>query len=95
MELGGITFEWIPSKAEKNLRKHGFSFDEAASVFFDPLARTGPDTDHSDGELRFLIIGHSSSGNFLLVSHTERGDSIHIISARRATPRESRDYEYT
>lgn len=86
-------FEWNPIKAKKNLDKHGVSFEEASSVFYDPLAVTGADPDHSKGEERSVTFGMSSSSRLLVVAHTERGDAIRIISARIATSRERRIYE--
>ena len=86
-------FEWDDAKAAANLRKHGVSFEEASSVFFDPLAVAGGDPDHSDGEERWIIFGLSSAGRLLVVSHTELGDAIRIISARTATQAERRIYE--
>jgi uncharacterized protein len=80
-------------KAAGNLRKHGVSFKEAASVFFDPLSATGDDPDHSLGERRFVTFGKSSSGRLLVVAHTERDDAIRIITAREATPTERNLYE--
>jgi uncharacterized DUF497 family protein len=88
-----VKFSWDPKKAEENLRAHGVDFREAATVFDDPLSATFPDTDHSVGERRFLIIGMSAPGRILVVSHTEISDSIRIISARAATRRERRFYE--
>lgn len=88
-----MRFQWDPTKARKNLDKHGVSFDEAASVFHDPLAATGADPDHSEGEERMLTFGLSSVGRLLVVAHTERGDAIRIISARVATQHERRIYE--
>jgi uncharacterized DUF497 family protein len=88
-----MEFEWDPDKAARNLTKHGVSFHEAATVFGDPLAITYSDPDHSDDEDRFLTFGHSSEGHLLVVSHTDRGDRIRIISARRATRRERKLYE--
>jgi len=88
-----VDFEWDPSKADANQKKHGVAFDEAASVFFDPLALTGSDPDHSIDEFRYLTFGYSSSGRLLAVSHTARGDSIRIISARMATRAERKLYE--
>jgi uncharacterized DUF497 family protein len=85
--------EWDPTKAEKNLRKHRVSFEEAATVFYDPLAATGADPDHSEGEERSITFGMSSSGRLLVVSHAERDDAIRIISARIATRPERRIYE--
>ena len=84
---------WDPNKAAQNLRDHGVSFEEASTVFGDPLAITIPDPDHSIGEERILTMGQSSVGQLLAVSHTEEGDTIHIISARRATTHERKDYE--
>ncbi|MBM4084515.1 MAG: BrnT family toxin [Planctomycetes bacterium] len=90
----GVTFEWDPNKAALNLRKHGVSFDEASTVFDDPLARIFDDEDHSAAEAREIIIGHSIADRLLIVSFTERSeDVIRIISARRASRRERRDYE--
>lgn len=86
-------FEWNPTKAKKNLDKHGVSFEEAASVFYDPLAATGVDPDHSEGEERMVTFGVSSAGRLLVVAHTERGDAIRIISARIATQYERHIYE--
>lgn len=86
-------FEWDPAKARKNLRKHGVTFEEASSVFYDPLAATGADPDHSEGEERMITFGVSSSGRLLVVAHTERSDAIRIISARVATKHERHIYE--
>lgn len=73
--------------------KHGVSFEEAITVFLDPLARIHDDPDHSVGEVRELIVGSSSSGRLVLVSFTERGDVVRIINARRPDAAERRDYE--
>ena len=86
-------FEWNPAKADRNLSKHGVSFDEASTVFGDPLAGTILDPRHSDDEPRFVTIGLSMSRRLIIVAHTEREDRIRIISARRATRREKRTYE--
>ncbi|OGW61249.1 MAG: hypothetical protein A2V83_04680 [Nitrospirae bacterium RBG_16_64_22] len=86
-------FEWDPAKARKNLRKHGVSFEEASSVFYDSLAATGADPDHSEGEERMVTFGMSSLGRLLVVVHTERSDAIRIISARVATQHERCIYE--
>lgn len=86
-------FEWDDEKAALNLRKHAVSFEEAASVFFDPLAYTFDDPDHSVGERRLLTFGFSQAGRLLVVAHAERGRSIRIISARRATRNERGIYE--
>lgn len=86
-------FEWDPVKAQENLRKHGVTFEEASSVFYDPLAVTGADPDHSEREERMVTFGVSSSGRLLAVAHTERSDAIRIISARVATKHERHIYE--
>ena len=86
-------FEWNARKAAGNLRKHGVSFDEAASVFFDPLSATGEDPDRSLEENRFVTFGVSSSGRLLVVAHVDRDDSIRIITAREATRAERKLYE--
>ena len=89
----GLGFEWDEGKAQTNLRKHRVSFDEAISVFSDPLAITIPDPDHSEREDRFVDIGRSDKGTVLIVVYTERGDNIRIISCRKATPEERSFYE--
>jgi uncharacterized DUF497 family protein len=87
-------FQWDQNKARLNLRKHGVTFVEAASVFGDPLARIFDDVDHSDQEFREIIIGRSAGGKLLLVCFTELfEDQVRIISARRATRLEQNDYE--
>ena len=86
-------FIWDVAKAASNLRKHGVSFEEAATVFQDPLALTISDPDHSDTEDRWIIMGMSEMHRFLVVVHVERGSRIRIISARKATRRERQDYE--
>lgn len=89
-----LRFEWDEEKATSNSRKHGVTFEEAATVFADPLAAIFDDQDHSLEETREIIIGHSVLERLLLISFTERGrDLIRIISARKATKREQRDYE--
>ena len=89
-----LSFEWDEDKAASNESKHGVTFDEARTVFPDPLAVIFDDDEHSDDESREIIIGHSILERLLLVSFTERGeDVVRIISARRATKRERRDYE--
>lgn len=88
-----MDFEWDDEKAARNLAKHGVSFHEAATVFGDPLSTTYYDPDHSEDEDRYLTIGHTSTGQVLIVSHTDRGDRIRIISARRATRKERKSYE--
>ena len=88
-----MRFEWNAVKAAANLRKHSVSFDEAASVFFDPLSATGGDPDHSLDEKRFVTFGMSSSGRLLVVAHAERDDAIRIITARSTTGAERKLYE--
>ncbi|MCW5851708.1 MAG: BrnT family toxin [Anaerolineae bacterium] len=84
--------EWDPVKAAQNLQKHGVSFEEAETVLDDPLLQTYPDEAHSGEEERLISIGVSSRGRILVVIHTERGDRLRIISCRRATASERRDY---
>jgi uncharacterized protein len=86
-------FEWDEVKAAGNVRKHRVSFEEAASAFSDALAYTFDDPDHSVGEQRLLTFGLSRFGHLLAVVHTERGQAIRIISARRATRHERGIYE--
>lgn len=89
-----MQFEWDPRKAAENLSKHGVSFEEAATVFRDPLSATGRDPDHSEVEERFVTFGLSTQNRLRTVSHTEQeGDTIRIISARLATKGEREIYE--
>jgi uncharacterized DUF497 family protein len=88
-----LRFRWDSRKAAENLRKHRVSFDEATTVFDDPLSVTIPDPDHSVGEQRFLLLGVSHRGRLLVVAHSERDDSIRIITARRADRQERRTHE--
>ncbi len=88
-----MKFEWNPDKAESNYEKHNVSFEEAATVFNDSLSVTFPDPDHSVGESRYVIIGMSRFGQILIVSHTDRDETVRIISARKATRQEQRFYE--
>jgi uncharacterized DUF497 family protein len=88
-----VKFEWDAAKADANLGKHRVSFDEAGSVFLDPLAISGPDPDHSVGESRYITFGMSSLGRVLAVSHSYRPGIIRIISARRVTRAERKLYE--
>jgi uncharacterized DUF497 family protein len=88
-----MDFEWDPKKAAENLREHRVSFEEASTVFGDPLAITFPDPDHSVGERRFLTFGLSHEGRLLVVSHTDRRGKVRFISARRAVRGERRIYE--
>jgi uncharacterized DUF497 family protein len=87
-----VTYEWDPKKAQANRRKHGVSFEEAASVFRDAEALTFDDPGHSDVEPREITIGISTRGLVLFLSHCERGGQIRIISARKATLRERKQY---
>jgi uncharacterized protein len=88
-----MRFEWDPGKAKRNLIKHGISFEEAVTVFYDPLSATFDDPDHSGGEPRSITIGFSSRGRLIVVAHAERGEALRIISARPATPRERKKHE--
>ena len=88
-----MRFEWDRDKAVSNRIKHGVSFDEAVTVFYDPLAATFGDPDHSVEEDRLITVGYSGQGRLLVVCHTERGGAIRIISARRATARERKRHE--
>jgi hypothetical protein len=88
-----MEFEWDPAKADANEDKHRVSFAEAMTVFGDQLSLTGYDPDHSDEEDRFVTMGLSADGRLLIVSHTDRGEKLRIISARVASRAERRDYE--
>ena len=88
-----MEFEWDEAKATANEQKHGVDFTEAMTVFADPLSLTGYDPDHSEEEDRYLTMGLSAEGRLLIVSHTDRGDIVRIISAREADRRERKDYE--
>jgi uncharacterized DUF497 family protein len=90
-----LEFEWDPAKAESNLKVHGVSFDDATTVFRDRLSITIADPDHSAFENRFVDIGMSHRMELLVVSYSERKDKIRIISARRATRAERKNYEET
>lgn len=90
---GHLEFTWDPNKATSNESKHGVSFEEASTVFRDPLARIFDNEIHSIEEPREIIIGHSTRNRLLLVCFTERGNKPHIFSARPATRRERQDYE--
>jgi uncharacterized protein len=87
-----LTFEWDPKKAASNLAKHGVSFEEATGVFADPNALTIPDPLHSASEHRQITMGCALNSKILVVVHTERGDNLRIISARRANARERKTY---
>ena len=88
-----MDFQWEDAKAGSNAEKHGVTFAEAITVFADTLSVTGYDPGHSDEEDRFLTMGVSVEGRLLVVSHTDRGDAVRIISARAASRRERKDYE--
>ena len=86
-------FEWDVRKAADNLTKHGVSFDEASTVFGDPLGKIVDDPRHSVGEERFVLLGHSERRQLLAVMFTDLGEAIRLISARTATRHERREYE--
>ena len=88
-----LEFVWNPAKAAANLRKHGVSFPEATTAFADPNSQTISDPDHSSAEERLILLGISTRARFLIVAHTERGDVIRLISARKATRKERTTYE--
>jgi uncharacterized DUF497 family protein len=88
-----VVYEWHAAKAKANLQKHGVSFDDAATVFLDPLALTYPDPYHSGEEKREITIGRTAGHRIVFVSHCQRGNRLRIISARRATRRERSQYE--
>lgn len=88
-----LIFEWDENKAKTNLKDHKVSFAEAKTVFNDPFLLTFPDPGHSDEESRYINVGCSTKGRVLVVIHTERGENIRIISCRKATKFERRNYE--
>ncbi len=90
-----VNVEWDPTKARINRRKHGVTFEEAATVFTDLLSSAIPDPLHSEDEERFIIIGQSIRQRLLVVVHADRGDNIRIISARVANAHERKTYEET
>ena len=87
-----IAFEWDIDKARANVRKHGVTFEEARSCFYDPRQIAFYDPDHSDDEDREMLIAHSDQGRVLIISYTLRTDVIRIISARKATKSEENRY---
>ena len=89
----GFFFEWDPNKARANQHNHGVTFEEASTVFGDTLSLTIYDEEHSEDEDRLIIIGMSVQHRLLVVVHTDRGDTLRIISARRATAQERKTYE--
>ncbi len=88
-----LQFEWDARKAKANEAKHGVSFEEAITVFADPLARIFEDAEHSENERREIIVGHSDRQNLILVSFIEAGEWVRLITARKATRTERKDYE--
>ena len=86
-------FEWDPVKGAENVADHGVTFDEASTVFGDPLALLMPDPDHSEDEDRYLLLGMSTQQRLLVVAFTDRPPGTRLISARRGTRRERRQYE--
>jgi len=89
----GYVFEWDVKKAELNLKKHGVGFDEASTVFGDPLALLMPDPEHSVDEIRYVLLGMSNRQSLLVVAFAERPPRTRLISARRATRQERKKYE--
>jgi len=94
VHMNSLRFQWEPRKASANLKKHGVSFEEAKSVFYDESAKLISDPDHSEDEDRFILLGVSHSLRVILVCHCYRseGNIVRIISARKATPKESKAY---
>ena len=88
-----MKFDWDPKKADANLAKHGVSFEDASTVFADPLAGTIADPLHSESETRFITMGRSAAGTLAVVVHADRDERIRIISARSATSAERERYE--
>jgi uncharacterized protein len=88
-----LLFEWDPNKAKENLEIHGVSFDEAGTAFRDTLSLTIYDPLHSEEEDRFVLMGNSHKDRLLVVVHTVRGDNIRLISARKASKKERKQYE--
>jgi len=88
-----MNFDWDPRKAKSNARKHALSFEEAATVFYDPFSATFNDPDHSDEESRFITVGYSTRNRLCIVVHTEQEGALRIISARQATAQERKRHE--
>ena len=88
----GLQFEWNPNKAARNFKKHKVSFDEATTVFDDPMFVTVIDDEHSDDEERYITIGLSKQARLLVVAHTDRTGQVRIISVRKATRKEELFY---
>ncbi len=93
MPFARLHFEFDPAKAASNRKKHGVSFDEAVTVFNDPLSSTLPDDQHSEDEARFIIVGRSSKQRLLFVVYTETDTRIRLIGARLTTAAEREQYE--
>ena len=89
----GLKFEWDRRKSILNIKKHGVSFEDAATAFGDPLSVTIHDPKHSDDEDRFLLLGETQDKKLVVVAHTDRKDTIRLINARPATRQERKDYE--
>lgn len=83
-----LSFRWDPDKATTNLRKHRVGFEEASTVLGDPLSITIPDPEHGEGESRYVLVGEPQGGRLLVVCHTESGETIRSVSARRASRRD-------
>ena len=92
-----MNFTWDPKKEKYNIQKHKVSFTEAVTVFYDPLAKIASDPDHSTEEDRYILIGHSQRSHLLFVVHVYRSenDTVRIISARKATRKETKDFQET
>ncbi len=90
-----MRFEWDPKKARRNLAKHGIAFEEALTVFYDPLSIAFEDTGHSLDEERFITVGYSSRGRLLVVSYADLDGKLRLISARKATTGERKRHEET
>jgi uncharacterized DUF497 family protein len=88
-----MNFEWESEKAAENLKRHGVSFEEAATAFGDPLSITIGDPDHSEAEDRFILLGMTFRGRLVVVVHTDRGENVRLISARIPIRRERQSYE--
>lgn len=88
-----MTFEWDPEKAEANESKHGVTFEEASTAFYDRLGTAFPDRWHSVGEQRYVLLATSNQGRILTIGYTERGETIRIFTARESTRGEVREYE--
>ena len=88
-----MKFEWDDTKAANNIKKHGVTFNEASTVFRDPLAITYADPEHSIGEYCYLTFGRSIMNRLIVVAHSDRNDKVRLISAREMTRSERKDYE--